>query len=90
MSGAKDATLNELRWRFLTAKPRNPFRVATIFSGISEPRVSKQPWADIRQRFQRYAILDARLIFDFCAKPWQIKRGAISASLSIQSYVASD
>ena len=36
------ATLKELRWHLLTAKPRNPFRVANNLLNIFEPRVSKQ------------------------------------------------
>jgi len=51
MSFMKDATLKELRqYAQLVATPSELQRIP---KGFLEPRVSKQPWAGISERFQR-------------------------------------
>ena len=65
----EDATLKELRRRWFNAEPRNLFGVANNLPLHFEPRDQSKPWADIGQRFQRYAILAPTEFSTFCAKP---------------------
>jgi len=64
----KGATLKELGRRLLTAKPRNPFRVANNLRASLHPGFQSKPWADSGQRFQRYSILARFRIFDFAGR----------------------
>jgi len=58
------ATLKELRWRLLTAKPRNPFQgCEQSLLVFLNPGFQSKPWADIGQRFQRYSIIARTMNF---------------------------
>jgi hypothetical protein len=70
----EDATLKELRRRLVDREAAQPLQGCEKFPrAFLNPGFRSKPWADIRQRFQRYSIFGCTLDFStFCAKPPRI------------------